>query len=296
MNGDRQWSGRTDGALWMHKALIGLFKVLPMSVVYLFMAFVVPFYMVINRQGYLSIYHYLRLRHGWNPVRAFFGCYANHFLFGAGMLDRFAAYAGRRFKTEIPEYHIFTDLAGADEGFMVLSSHIGNSEICGYFLNSDRKQMNVLSFPGEKAYVRDWRNKKLSENNIRLISESDEMARLFALNSALASGEIVSMYADRNFGSPRTVKVEMLGAGAQIPAVPFSIAVMRDIPVVAVFSLKKGLKSYFVRLVRLDTPEMSAMGKEARIQALADAYSKAVDEILRQWPLQWFNFYEFWDE
>ena len=44
MSEDRQWTGRTDGTGWMHKALIGLMKVCPIAVIYFLMALVVPFY------------------------------------------------------------------------------------------------------------------------------------------------------------------------------------------------------------------------------------------------------------
>ena len=88
MTGERQWSGKTDGAPWMHRALIGLLKVFPLWAMYLLAVLVVPFYMLFNHKGYLAIYHYLRNRQGWGPLKSFLGCYANHFLFSTSFMDR----------------------------------------------------------------------------------------------------------------------------------------------------------------------------------------------------------------
>ena len=293
---DRQWTGRTDGAGWMHRALIGLMKVLPMPVMYFLMALVVPFYLLFNHKGYLAIYHYLRRRQGWSVWRSFWGCCGNHFLFGASLMDRFAAFAGKKFEMDIPEYYLFTDLAAGEDGFLLLASHIGNPELCGYMLCSDRKRMNAVSFAGEKSSVQESRSHLLGENNIRLIEAGEGMEWLFTLNAALSDGEIVGIHADRVFGSPKTLTVTLLGAPAQIPLGPFSMAASRDLPVLAAFSLKTGLKRYHASIFRLDTPQMEGLSRPEKMQALADKYALSVETVLKQWPLQWYNFYEFWNE
>ncbi len=295
MSEDRQWTGRTDGTGWMHKALTGLFKVLPIPLMYLFMALVVPFYLIFNHKGYLAIYHYLHRRMGWGPLKAFWGCCVNHFLFGACLMDRFAAYAGRKFKMEVPDLHLFNALSEGEEGFLMLASHIGNPELCGYMLRSERKRMNAISFGGEKSTVQASRTRMLGGNNIRLIEAGEDMGWLFTLGTALSDGEIVSIHADRVFGSPKTLEVELLDAPARIPEGPFAIAASRDLPVLAAFSLKTGLKRYHASIFRLDTPQMEGLSRPEKMQALADKYALSVETVLKQWPLQWYNFYEFWD-
>lgn len=294
MSEERQWSGKTDGTLWMHKALIGCFKILPTGLVYFFMALVVPLYMLINHQGYLAIYHYLRQRQGWGPLRAFFGCYRNHFLFGASLMDRFAAYAGRKFRVQKTGFDVFDSLVEQDQGFIMLSSHIGNAEMAGYMLSTPLKRMNAITFPQEKASVRANRDRILETNNIRLIS-ADGLDWLFTLNAALSDGEIVSIHADRLFGSSKALTVNILGAEAKIPMGPFNLAASRDLPVTASFCMKTGYKSYEAIQYRLDTPEMETMSKREKMDYLAARYAAAVNEILGKWPLQWYNFFEFWD-
>lgn len=294
MSETRQWSGRTDGAGWMHMALIGMLKVLPLGLLYFLMAFVIPFYLLFNSKGYLAIYHYLRQRQGWSMVKSFLGCYGNHFLFGTAVLDRFAAFAGKRFKADVQQPELLAQANTSEAGFIQLSSHIGNQEMSGYMLHSN-KPMNVIAFPGEKETVRRRRAQLLERNNIRLVLADDDMGWLFTLNEALASGEVVSIHADRIFGSPKYLEVSLLGGKVRLPQGPFALATMRNLPVLASFPIKSGIKHYKVFLFRLDTPQMRALPRQERMMALAGAYVTAIEAILKNWPLQWYNFYEFWE-
>jgi predicted LPLAT superfamily acyltransferase len=164
----------------------------------------------------------------------------------------------------------------------------------GYMLSTPRKRMNAITFPEEKSSVRSNRDRMLETNNIRLIS-ADGMDWLFTLNAALSDGEIVSIHADRLFGSSKALTVNILGAEAKIPMGPFNLAASRGLPVTASFCMKTGYKSYEAIQYRLDTPEMETMSKREKMDYLAARYAAAVNEILGKWPLQWYNFFEFWD-
>jgi predicted LPLAT superfamily acyltransferase len=45
-------------------------------------------------------------------------------------------------------------------------------------------------------------------------------------------------------------------------------------------------------LERLPQPEGAS--KQERIQAMADAYAAALEAVVRWYPDQWYNFYDFW--
>ena len=48
------WQGKTDGRKWMLQSLIFLFRWIDIRIFYAIMAFVVVFYMLINRKNYLA--------------------------------------------------------------------------------------------------------------------------------------------------------------------------------------------------------------------------------------------------
>lgn len=288
-----EWSGRTDGTPFMQKALIVVFRVVPLEVIYGVMALVVSFYMLFNHKGYTSMYHFFRRRLGKKPLSAFWHVYLNHFAFGQVVLDRFATYAGRRFKLEIDGNENFLRLCEGEKGFVMLSSHVGNYEQAGYILRSDRKSFNALVYAGESATVMSERNKQFAGSNIHMIPVQADMSHLFIINKSLDEGNIVSMPADRCFGSTKSVPCQFFDATAQFPLGPFATAVQKEVPALAVMVMKEGAHRYraFVRQLPVDT----TLPHRKQMVALAQSFATTLEEIVRRYPHQWYNYYEFWD-
>lgn len=287
-----KWSGRTDGTPFMQRALIVLFKVVPIEVIYGIMALVVPFYMVFNRNGYLAMYHFFRERMGKGAASAVWHVYLNHFAFGQVVLDRFATYAGRHFRLEIDGNEHFMRLCGQAGGFMMLSSHVGNYEQAGYMLKSDRKSYNALVYAGESETVMKSRNRQFDGSNIHMIPVQADMSHLFTINSVLDHGDIVSMPADRCFGSQKSVGCQFMGATAQFPLGPFATAVQKEVPALAVMVMKEGTRRYraYVRQLQVDT----TLPHRKQMAQLAQSFATELEAIVRRYPHQWYNYYEFW--
>jgi Predicted acyltransferase len=274
----------------MQRTLIRLFRVLPLGVLYGCMALVIPFYMLF-RKGFKASYGFFRKRMGYGPVKSFFHVYRNEFEFGEVVLDRFAAFGGRKFDMEVPRMDLFEELCAGEGGFIQLSSHVGNYEMVGYSLISP-KRINALVFSGETATVMQNRALLFGETNVRMVPVSEDLSHIFSLNNALADGEIASLPGDRVFGSQKTVECRFFGEPAPFPAGPFTLAVQRAVPVLCVFVMKESGRKYKVILERLPDPEGAS--KQERIQALADAYASTLESVVRRYPDQWYNFYDFW--
>ena len=278
----------------MHRALIGMMKVIPLWLMYFLMHLAIPFYMLINHKAYLANYHYFRKRHGYGPLKAFFHVWLNHVTFGGVIIDRFGAFAGKRFRVDVPEMPVYEDLCSKPEGFLQVSSHIGSDEMAGYVLKAG-KPINALVFGEEARTVTENRNRMLGPNNIRLIPISGDMSHLVALNNALADGEIVNIHGDRVFGSNKVKTVRILDAEADLPLGPFLLAAMRNVPAIAVFVMRSGYKKYKALLYRLDKG-LEGLDRNARAERMALEYAGRVDSVVRRYPDQWFNFYEFWND
>lgn len=287
------WAGTTYGTGLMHRWLIRLLGILPVHLLYAFaFVFVVPPTMIVNAPARRAIYRYFRRRWGYGPLRATWMTLLNHCAFSQVVIDRFAMYAGRRFRMEIDGGEHFDRLACRPGGFVQLSSHIGNYELAGYSLVARDKRFNALVFGGEKESVMANRNRMFRDNNIRMIPMSADMSHLFLMDAALADGEILSMPADRIFGSPKYFEIDFLGAPARFPQGAFQLAAVRGVPVLFVAVMKQTLTSYRI-IVR---PVSAPAGGNARERArgLAEAYVGLLEQVVRQYPAQWYNYFDFW--
>ena len=286
-----EWSGKTDGLPWMQRSLIALFRVSPLWLPYGIMALVVPFYMLFGRKGYKAMYLFFRKRIGLGSWKAFWYVYANHFRFGQIILDRFGVYAGKKYHFIKEGQEQMDELENHPEGFMMLSSHIGNYEMGGYSLQPKQKRINALVFAGETATVMENRQRLLSQNNMSMILVKEDLSHLFALNAAIDNGEIVSMPADRIFGSQKAVDCQFFGAMTHFPMGGFAMAVQKEINVLAVFVMKEGMRTYhaFVRPIQRDR----SANKREQIKQLAQAFASQLEDIVRRYPTQWFNYFDF---
>lgn len=289
---ERRWAGTTFGGTRLHAALIAVLRWVDVRVIYVLAAiFAVPAGMIMNRSAG-PIYRYLRRRHAMSRLRAAFNTYRNHCLFAQVVVDRFAMYAGRRFRTVVTGYEHYARLEQGDISFVQLSAHIGNYELAGYTLTAAHKPISALVFGGEKASLMAERSRMLGRDNIRLIPMAADMSHVFALNAALTNNEAVSMPGDRAFGSAKTVAVSLLGATAKLPIGPFQTAASRSLDVLAVNVMKTSLTQYGIIVTPLTYDKNTP--KRQRTQALADAYAAELERVLRLYPAQWYNFYDFW--
>ena len=276
-----EWSGKTDGQPWMQRSLIALFRVVPLWLPYGIMALVVPFYMIFNRKGYKAMYRFFRKRLGYSRWKSFWKVYANHFRFGQIILDRFGVYAGKKYRFITEGQELMDELEKHPEGFVNLSSHVGNYEIAGYSLKPKSKRFNALVYAGETATVMENRQKMLSQNNMSMIPVKEDMSHLFLLNNAIDNGEIVSMPADRIFGSQKAVECQFFGEKVRFPMGAFALASKKNVAMLAVFVMKESYKTY-----------------HAYVRGIKNAqdFADNLEEIVKRYPTQWFNYFDFWKQ
>lgn len=294
MEEEKKWKGTTYGGRGLHNAIIKALKVVDVRVFYVFSnIFVVPICLLRNPSAAVT-YRYFRQRLGYSRGEAFWATYVNHCKFSEAVIDKFAMYAGKKFKTKVIGYEHFDKLAWQEDGFMQLSSHVGNYEIAGYTLVAKEKDLYAVVFGGEKESVMQNRDRMFSLTNIHMIPELSDMSHLFAINNALSDGQIVSMAADRTSNSAKTLKIRFLGKEASFPLGPFATAVSRGVEVLAVNVMKSAAKAYtvYVSPLRYDR----SLPKKEQMAQLAEKYVSELERIVHLYPTQWYNYFEFWEK
>lgn len=287
-----EWNGTTYGSGAMHRWLIRLLRYSDVRIWYAFSAvFVIPFCLIFSGTT-RYIRDYFRYRHHYGWLKTWWSTYINFCLFGQVVIDRFALYAGKKFKLHVNDYQLFDSLAHKAEGFVVLSAHVGCYEMAGYELVADTKPFNALVFAGEKASVMTNRARIFKANNLRMIPISGDMSHLFRLNEALDANEIVSIPGDRALGSRRTVSVNLLGAKANLPYGPFSVPAMRGLNVLAINVMKTAARQYTVFVKQLHYDKTAT--RQQQVQQLADGYAAELSRLLMAFPTQWYNYFDFW--
>lgn len=290
---NRQWDGATYGTGWMHRTLIRSLRFLDVRLFYWFSyIFVIPVALIKNPSRHSS-YAFYREALGFGRFKSALQTYLNHCMFAQVVIDRFAMYAGKRFEIEIDGDEVFQSLISRPEGFIQLSSHVGNYEIAGYSLSSGSKTINAVVYGHEKQSVMDNRNSMFTKTGTRMIPIKEDMSHLFEIDRALVGGDIVSFPSDRYMGDARTIECEFFSRKAKFPMGPFSVATMRGLNVLAINVMKEGAKKYHIYITEL--PYDKSASRKQQLTSLSSAYVAELERILRKYPSQWYNFYDFWN-
>lgn len=280
-----EWSGRTDGLPWMHRSLIWMLRYIDVRVFYVIVNVVIILYIIFSRSAYLASYHYFRKRHNKSVMGAFCSVYLNFRQFGQVVIDRFAVYAGKQFEFEIEGEEYVINAMNERNGCIMLSSHVGNYEMAGYFLRPN-KRMYALMYGGEKTTIMDNRRRMLEANGIQVIVQDENWNYLYDINNAMKLGNMLTLFADRNFGSAKVIETNVLGKRANLPNGPFAIAnLYKEANVLCVFVMKEKATKYKIFIDRL---------KSDSARGYADLFAQRLSEVVRRYPTQWYNLYEFW--
>jgi len=290
---EKKWGGTTFGNGLMHRWLIGILRVIDTRVIYV-LAYLFAITPTLFKPGFRYTYRFFRDRLGHSSLYALWLAYKNHCLFAQAVIDKFAMYAGRHFDIELEGYEHFLDLAKKPDGFVQLSSHMGNYEIAGYSLVAETKRFNALVYFGEKKEVMENRDRLFTHANIHMIPIMPDMSHLFEISGALANGETVSIPADRIWGSQKYVPVNFLGREAHLPMGPFQVVALRGVEALTVHVMKESSKKYKIYVTPLSYDKQAP--RKEQICQLAKGYTEELERIVKLYPTQWYNYFDFWNQ
>lgn len=277
----------------MQRTLVKCMKVMNIHLVYIAAGFIVPYYMIAHHKAYLSTYRFFRWRMSYGKIKSFWSVFINHLKFSQIIVDRFAAYSGKHFTFEVEGADIMRKFESKDEGFVIISSHVGNYELAGYSMVAKKKRFNTLVFANETQTVMENRNRALAKTNMRMIPIKEDMSHIFLMNNALSAGEVVSMPGDRMFGSKKFADCLFFGDKAKFPIGAYALALQREVGIIAMFVMKQSALKYKIIIKEIPLPDNNSTIK-ARMNLLAQEYACCLESIVREYPVQWFNYYDFW--
>jgi predicted LPLAT superfamily acyltransferase len=221
-----------------------------------------------------------------------------HFLsFGRAIIDRTAILAGQTDKFSFSfdgEHHVHTALAEG-HGVLLLTAHVGNWEAAGQLLTRLDVTINVTGFDKETPAIRALLAKS-SKAKFRLLPLTGEPTDAIPLVAALRRSEIVAMLGDRAYGSP-AASIHFLGGTARFPIGSYVLAAMANSPLIMVFNLRERGGHYRFYGFPALHPQMPAHHlRDDYLKNCATEFSKNLETIIRRDPLQWYNFYPFWEQ
>ncbi len=289
----RQWDGKSKGTLLGYKIFIFLIKKFGVRSAYGLLYFVAAYYFLFYPKKFQHLYYYLNKRQGYSTWKSFWKVYCTYYVFGQTLIDKVAISAGLRdqFTYEFDGIEILKESLAKKQGGILISAHVGNFEIADRFFSEidANFQINLVTIDQEHTEIKEYMEQISGKSRIKLIKITDDMSHVFEINQALSNNELICFTGDRYFDGSKTLQGQLLGQLAEFPAGPFLLASRLKAPLIFVYVMKD--KDLHYHLYAREAQNIKRRDPNSYLMA----YTQSVEGILRKYPLQWFNFFDFWN-
>ena len=226
-----------------------------------------------------------------------------HFIcFGQSLLDKFIAWGPNppEISMDPAEEEMLYNLVNSGKGVMLIGSHFGNIEYArGISLRHPDLVINVLMYDqhSEKfsGLLRDARN-ETSMNIIQVTTIDLELA--LTLKQRVARGEWVVISGDRVpvSNDSRVCQTRFFGESANFPVGPYVLANLLRCPVYLMHCYRLS-DNYHVNVeLFAESFQTSRNHRQQDYEVGGQRFADSLENYVSQYPLQWYNFFDFWND
>ncbi len=180
-------------------------------------------------------------------------------------------------------------------GVLCVTPHLGNWELGGYVLASKGYPITILTLPEESQYLSRYEMRLRKNAGIRTITiHPEEKPNLAIVDIArrLRKNEIVAMVADRLYGGDG-MEVEFFDRPTRFPSGVAHLAFETGAAIVPVFVILEKRMKYW-GIIREPIVLNQHEGKGEAVRGCLQEIAKHFEEVISQYPDQWFNFFPYW--
>jgi len=298
--GARQWQAQRErGTPFLLNLLTWVALHLGRRMVFIWLKVIVFYYFLFAREARRASRHYLQRVFGrqarWWEV------YRHLLTFAQVAIDRIFFLAGHehQFDVHIHGNSLFKHYQ--NRGCFLVTAHIGSFDamrVMGMGKRKDALPIRILLDIQHNANIMQLLHKldpQLAAGVIDARTPAAELALI--LNEAINQGQLIGIMADRCARGERHTSLDFLGSQARFPAGVWQLASLLKAPIISCFGIYSGANRYDLYF-QLISEQLGTHRHEraAAIDAGMAAYVAQLQHLVRQYPYNWFNFYDFWQD
>ncbi len=288
-----EWEGKSKGTLLGYKIYIFVLKNFGVNGAYLLLHTIVLYYFLFSWRGSKAVYQYFRKRLGYSRFKSIISIYKNYYKLGQTLSDRVTVSTGLQetFDYTHDGMEKIDALLKKKKGGILISGHVGNFEISHYFLENrySISKISMVTTPAEQEHISAYLDKMSTATSLELILVKDDMSHIFEIHAALERGGLVVITGDRYLPGSKYLTEKFMGAPAKFPLGPFRLASRLKVPVLFVYVMKGKKRNYQLYARTAEAKELDAQG-------MLKEYTESMEWVLKKYPLQWFNYFDFWED
>lgn len=288
------WQGRSRGNKTGYHIFVWVLKNFGVNPAYFLLRIVVLYFFLFSFKSSRHLFHLYRRRMGYSIPASIGKIYKNYYRLGQSIIDKVVVMSGikNNFTFHFDGEENLRSIPGLQKGGILLSAHIGNWDIAGHLLKRLNTKIHIVLYDGEYQKIKEYLERVTGQREVNIIVIKDDLSHIYAINDALANNELVCMHADRFLDGNKTLMTDILGDKARFPMGPFLLAAKFKVPVCFVFAVKESNLHYHFFASKLK--DYSHLSKDQVIPGILAEFANEMEVKLKQYPEQWFNYYNFW--
>jgi predicted LPLAT superfamily acyltransferase len=287
-----RWDGKTKGSLLGYKIFLFFINFLGLRFAYWLLQIVSYYYFLFAAEPKRALLDFYSKALHITGKPALKLVRSNFLLLGQTLLDRAAFLLGKYayFTHTFENEQYLLDIRDGGKGGILLSAHLGNWETAGNLLKGRvTPTINIVMLDAEVESIKKFMDLSTGGSRFKVIPIKNDLSHVISIRNALLNNEFVAIHADRYLEGAKFIELDFFGRKAKFPYGPFVIASKFDAPVTFVFAAKDGKYSYHLSATAPVTGKMKP-------EEIGKMYVEALEEKVRQYPGQWFNYFNFFQE
>lgn len=268
---------------------------------------VATYYFLTSRRARRNIMEYHRRLRSTFPhvvLPRHFAVLCHFISFATAIVDRFAVWQGRLGMDDVVISHddaMYTQMHNPPahaRGQILLCSHLGNVEITRALVERFSHLKLTILVHTRHAKIFSAALKKAGASDLRLLQVSAlDPALMLRLYERLDRGEWVAIAADRTpLRGGKKENIRFFGKETPFAQGPWLLSGLLEAPVNTLFCLREAGR-YHVYFNHFSGPlRWNKHNRRQVIRAQMQRYAQLLERFCASAPLQWFNFYDFWQE
>ena len=193
---------------------------------------------------------------------------------------------------EMPPELDLEQVVPEDSGLIVLTSHFGCWEIGARVMRRFDRPVNLVMAHEGNPTVQAFQDKMRGQMGLKIIHSDNSPFASVEILRALRRREVVAIQLDRSAPGQVTRHLPFFGKLAPFQVGPFHLARAADVPVWPVFAVSESRRHY--KFLPSRVYRVSRGASDETLEATMAEVVGFFEEKVRQYPLQWFQFRDFW--
>lgn len=219
--------------------------------------------------------------------------------FASTILDRvyFLTDQYQRFDIETIGREQLDQLLQRNQGCILLGAHIGSFEVLRCLaIKRDHVPLKIMMYRDHNAMITrvlDELNPSIADSVIDLADRN----ALLQMKEVIDKGELIGMLGDRHHDNEKYISSSLLGSQINMSSGAATLACVLKVPVVMFFGIHLGGNRYKIIFKPLtDAVTVARSERDQLVAKLTQSYVETMEDIIRQYPYNWFNFYNYWED